>query len=948
MYLVPQFSSENGFGLAGAPAKIAAPIEFSQEGPDWYAGSADDSIKTTPPGTPLLLVPAGSGAAAPFVPGDNVHDLKKSMVLTVDWRLFAKTDHIAEILKKDGADTSMAEDRFVATAVRVGSDSLCHVHDIMVDVGTSQQHKLGDRGTFTFQRSSGVFEISFSGRGACLCILRAARATLLVLRKDKAHTFTPLEDGDVAVLDGNSFLKHLCRGYKIQSAVRNVTAEPVVSSQQDTCPGSDTSWHSCIDSDGNRRANDYSSAEDASDHSETSEGQHDETQPHLSLRARTKFELRPKPLQDTPDDTLETAGANSYHGDADEDPEDPEDLVSGAVERCLQRAQRSLTIGKILVDVNKRLSSSGGAGLDVDGLRGEILGRTDLFACDGHGKAMVVWLKGSEVQESNSESDDEFDYPASDAESDISCEAGTVDDEPLDPADLFGMANEELRRGHVTALLNICHPDHNDAMCDAGIPASQHELFDSFCDAALGHTGWYTERAGAPAQGDEGFNKLATQVLAANFGGQDLDMHSADPVLECSAAGCGKLRVVDPGRNFYENKGREKDRGWTCSSAGSPVADLDNPCGQLATKAAAESLQPYQKTVKFLVNPLSPVHRMLVAHRTGAGKTRTMINILENFYYDDRPKVVVLPTRAVVENFWKELLETPNKYRAYAEKQYSLDQETSHPFLSAGLPDDDKIDYMKRCFRLRRFYSARERKDAKREKWHRERGEDNDVLLPSAPLVILSYARAGGTTVEHGSLPEFKFPDGHQPDNPYDGTIVLMDEAHNLVKTLMKPALLKYDSKVQNLREWLSTASGSVVVGLTATPVSGSRNDDFSSRSESAREERGPFKEGQNKLLCYIKGRANAEKSAEGFVSFFNASPPTLFPRVTPSGVPTVVVPEVVEVELGLPMRRKYLARVKAFKRQASRAINPPKTTESLVCMPYCNMNMFFQIYAFT
>jgi hypothetical protein len=46
--------------------------------------------------------------------------------------------------------------------------------------------------------------------------------------------------------------------------------------------------------------------------------------------------------------------------------------------------------------------------------------------------------------------------------------------------------------------------------------------------------------------------------------------------------------------------------------------------------------QPYQRTVSFLVHPFSVMSRLLVAHRTGAGKTYSMIRILDNYFFDPR------------------------------------------------------------------------------------------------------------------------------------------------------------------------------------------------------------------------------------------------------------------------------------------------------------------------
>lgn len=50
-------------------------------------------------------------------------------------------------------------------------------------------------------------------------------------------------------------------------------------------------------------------------------------------------------------------------------------------------------------------------------------------------------------------------------------------------------------------------------------------------------------------------------------------------------------------------------------------------------------LQPYQETVSFLCRPLAFANpRMLVVHRTGAGKTATIVQIANAYFDDRRPK----------------------------------------------------------------------------------------------------------------------------------------------------------------------------------------------------------------------------------------------------------------------------------------------------------------------
>ena len=66
----------------------------------------------------------------------------------------------------------------------------------------------------------------------------------------------------------------------------------------------------------------------------------------------------------------------------------------------------------------------------------------------------------------------------------------------------------------------------------------------------------------------------------------------------------------------------------------------------------------------FLCRPQSlPNPRMLVVHRTGCGKTATMIQIADNYFLDRRPKVLVFPTNAVCASFYRELR---NPYATHA------------------------------------------------------------------------------------------------------------------------------------------------------------------------------------------------------------------------------------------------------------------------------------------
>merc|ERR550514_616951 len=86
---------------------------------------------------------------------------------------------------------------------------------------------------------------------------------------------------------------------------------------------------------------------------------------------------------------------------------------------------------------------------------------------------------------------------------------------------------------------------------------------------------------------------------------------------------------------------------------------------KLDVDAACPPMQPHQESVGFLLHPQSPVTRLLVDHPTGSGKTREIIKILDNYFYDPRPKVPIFPKEPVCRNFYFELLRWPSRYRDF-------------------------------------------------------------------------------------------------------------------------------------------------------------------------------------------------------------------------------------------------------------------------------------------
>ena len=185
------------------------------------------------------------------------------------------------------------------------------------------------------------------------------------------------------------------------------------------------------------------------------------------------------------------------------------------------------------------------------------------------------------------------------------------------------------------------------------------------------------------------------------------------------------------------------------------------------------------RSVAFTVRPEALDNaRMLVVHRTGVGKTATMIQICDSYFLDRRPKICIFPTTAVCNSFYRELRmeRFPNRYSRYLD--------------ATGLSDARKgleLQGILRHGRVADEYLA-----------HDE--------YPSAPLRAFSYTQGGGSAScgQHVNAC-FKCPDGYagpfgsraprnggyadfaplpagRAPNPFSNKIILMDEVHNLVR----------------------------------------------------------------------------------------------------------------------------------------------------------------------
>jgi len=249
----------------------------------------------------------------------------------------------------------------------------------------------------------------------------------------------------------------------------------------------------------------------------------------------------------------------------------------------------------------------------------------------------------------------------------------------------------------------------------------------------------------------------------------------------------------------------------------------------------------YQDLIRFVADPRAdPNLRLGVFTPTGSGKTRQLISVLDNFYADPRPKMVILPD-AVRGQFIQEIARWPNRYlKAYAR----LD-----PPPGNGAPPSAAW--------LSRF-----------EEWLQMKGRMRAAGTPgelAAPVRFYSYSTACGAATMRMDDAFIKHSAtlGAAP-HPLQRKVIVLDEVHTLVQP---PAERFAPGSIQmrnldNLRgELLRRAQHSAVVGLTATPVVPGAAD-------------------ANALMAFLKGADHAHAPDGAFRVVFNQLTAPMYPEI--------------------------------------------------------------------
>ena len=376
----------------------------------------------------------------------------------------------------------------------------------------------------------------------------------------------------------------------------------------------------------------------------------------------------------------------------------------------------------------------------------------------------------------------------------------------------------------------------------------------------------------------------------------------------------------------------------------------------------------HQRLAEILLSPVynDGVHaitsRALVAHRTGSGKTLLVVRLLDGYIQDPRPKIVIVPETNHIDEYIRALMNPlyPNAYQRFVRDYFRQ--------VPGSVYDHGKTD-------LRKYVdnTTPEGIQAVLDTLRMLKRPLRDCVgtpgYPAGPLTIVKYTIAGGHTVIRGyfdDLPTEPFfrayvdrtrrASGHHSNNDdndkynndhrhrdtttrvqtYDQAVVIMDECHRMHDGRI-PIHLR--EKLTALEHALFHARGSVVVGLTATPLHVESEDQFIAYStarwalaqvdamllsvtddDTCDDDRESlFRHGRfvasllsnrdrlraqtsatpfDRILRTIRGQAMATTpTLEGSVACFFELPESLYPRVFP-GNPERVMPFVHRIPL--------------------------------------------------
>jgi len=221
-------------------------------------------------------------------------------------------------------------------------------------------------------------------------------------------------------------------------------------------------------------------------------------------------------------------------------------------------------------------------------------------------------------------------------------------------------------------------------------------------------------------------------------------------------------------------------------------------------------LLTHQKAVRDYLNLMTPYRGLLLLHALGSGKTCTSIAIAEGMKTDK--KIFVMTPASLSKNFFSQLKDCGD--HLYRKNQY-------WEFVSiVGQPEYEKL--LSSALSLSPTYIQKHKGawlvDVKKPPNFTDlsTSEQNAIDVQLDEMIQNKYKEI------HYNAPNIQriFSELSKDDsiNPFDNTVVLIDEAHNFVSRIVNQ--IKKPKSISNmLYKYLMTATNAKIVMMTGTPI---------------------------------------------------------------------------------------------------------------------------------
>ena len=223
------------------------------------------------------------------------------------------------------------------------------------------------------------------------------------------------------------------------------------------------------------------------------------------------------------------------------------------------------------------------------------------------------------------------------------------------------------------------------------------------------------------------------------------------------------------------------------------------------------SLMTHQKIVRDYINLYTPYRGLLLYHGLGSGKTCTSIAIAEGM--KDHKKIIVMTPASLRRNYYEQLKKCGDPM--YKKNQY-------WEFIPAT---DENIQTLSVTLNLSLSYIQKNngawfvniKNPSNYETLNRSEKESLDLQLDEMIRYKYQFISYNGMRRRHLNA---LIHGENGPHNPFDNTVVIIDEAHNLVSRIVNKLSKKIEDSVsKHLYHLLMSASNAKIILLSGTPI---------------------------------------------------------------------------------------------------------------------------------